>query len=87
MAPDPRALFERVPPGWSEVLFDGRRYGLTRTVRLGGRVQDVYAEELGGTDVISANLYRTVEGDHLRPCEMPEQKVISFLAGWTPVEP
>jgi hypothetical protein len=77
---EPRALFERVPEGWSEVVFEARRYGVTRTVRLGGRVQDLYAEELGGPDVVSANLYATAAGDQLKPCEMPAEKVLGFLA-------
>jgi hypothetical protein len=77
-----RELFERVPEGWSEVVYDGRRYGVTRTVRLGGRQQSVYAEELGGTDVVSANLYLPDAGEEaFRPCEMPAAKVRSFLAG------
>lgn len=73
---DLSSLFARVPEGWSSVLFDGRRYGITRTVSVGGRIQKVYAEELGGTDVISANLY---DGTVFRPCEMPAAKVITFL--------
>ena len=36
-------------------------------------------EELGGTDYISLNLYRTKAGALLRPCEMPEAKVIAFV--------
>jgi hypothetical protein len=80
-----RELFERVPEGWSAVVYDGRRYGVTRTVRLGGRQQSVYAEELGGTDVVSANLYLPDAGDEaFRPCEMPAAKVVAFLAGLQP---
>jgi peptide-methionine (S)-S-oxide reductase len=80
-----RDLFERLPEGWSEVEYDGRRYGVTRTVRVGGRQQSVYAEELGGTDVISANLYLPDRGDEaFRPCEMPAAKVRSFLARMRP---
>ena len=36
-----RELFARLPGGGSEVAYDGRRYGVTRTVRLGGRQQSV----------------------------------------------
>lgn len=79
------ALFERVPEGWSEASYDGRRWGVTRTVRLGGRQQSIYAEELGGTDVVSANLYLPSEGEEaFRPCEMPAEKVRSFLEGMRP---
>ncbi|WP_435747223.1 hypothetical protein [Nocardioides sp. SYSU DS0663] len=82
---DLSALFDRLPVGWSEVTYDGRRYAVTRTVRVGGRQESVYAEELGGADVVSANLYRTSAGDRLKPCEMPAEKVLAFLRGWRPV--
>lgn len=76
---DYAALFERVPVGWSEVTYAGRRYGVTRSVAAGGRAWAVYAEELGGSDVVSANLYLTAGGPQLKPCEMPEAKVVDFL--------
>lgn len=77
------AEFDRIPEGWTRVGFRGRPYGLTKTVRAGGAAVAVYAEELGGADVVSANAYR-VDGEwQLRPCEMPAQKVLDFLAGWT----
>ena len=80
-------LVERLPVGWSEVTYAGRRWGVTRTVRLAGRQQSVYAEELGGTDVVSANLYVPEDGaERFRPCEMPAEKVLAFLAGCVPVE-
>ncbi len=75
-------LLDRVPEGWTAVSYGGRAYGLRRTSRAGGRSVAVYAEELGGSDVISANVYRTGSGDVLRPCEMPAAAVLSFLAGW-----
>jgi hypothetical protein len=83
---DYAALFERVPVGWSEVVYAGRRYGLTRSVAAQGRAMAVYAEELGGQDVVSANLYLTESGPQLRACEMPAAKVVDFLAGFEPVE-
>lgn len=72
------ALFERVPLGWSEVTWAGRRYGVTRSVHAGGRSLKVYAEQLGGPDVVSANLYLS-GAEELRPCEMPAAKVLAFL--------
>lgn len=79
---DVSAAFARIPVGWSARRFDGHRYGVTRTVSADGRIQKIYAEELGGTDVISANLYFE---DRFRPCEMPAAKVLAFLSGSTPV--
>jgi peptide-methionine (S)-S-oxide reductase len=74
-------LFERVPVGWSVMTYDGRRYGVTRTTKLNGRSESILAEALDGSDLVSANLYRTHEHDLLKPCEMPEQKVLDFLRG------
>lgn len=82
--PDLTTLVDRVPEGWTAVTYQGRRYGLSRTSRAGGRSVSVYAEELGGVDVVSSNVYRTAAGDLLRPCEMPAAKVLAFLSGWSP---
>ncbi len=81
---DLSALFARVPEGWSLVEYDGRRYSVTRTLHLMGRSESILAEELGGTDLVSANLYRLDDHDELKPCEMPEAKVLAFLEGLTP---
>jgi len=86
---EPRAgilqtLVDLVPEGWTLVRFQGRPYGLIRTTRAGGKSISVLAHELGGHDLVSANIYRTTEGDLLRACEMPEQKVLDFLRGWRP---
>lgn len=79
-------LLDRVPEGWTLVCFEGRCYGLSRTTRAGGAAVAVFAEELGGSDVISANVYRTSAGDVLRPCEMPAARVLDFLQGWCPAD-
>jgi hypothetical protein len=81
---DVGALFERVPEGWSLVEYAGRRWAVTRTVHAHGSSESILAEELGGTDIVSANLYRLQAHDVLKPCEMPEQKVLDFLDGLTP---
>jgi len=82
--PDLAALVDRIPEGWTLVKYEGRRYGLTRTTRVNGRSIGVFANELGGSDLISANMYRTLVADHLRPCEMSDVKVLAFLRGWAP---
>lgn len=73
------SLAERFPEGWSVATYVGRRYGVTRTVHAGGRSMSVYAEELGGTHVVSANIYLTRAHEELRPCEMPAAEVLDFL--------
>jgi hypothetical protein len=81
---DLSALFARVPEGWSQVEYAGRGWAVTRTVHADGRSQSILAEELGGTGLVSANLYRLEDHDLLKPCEMPEAKVLAFLRGLTP---
>ncbi len=46
----------------------------------------VYAEELGGRDIVSANLYVTGAGAQLKACEMPAAKVVDFLEHFEPVD-
>ena len=76
-------LLARVPEGWTEVGYANRRWGLRGTSRVGAAAVSVYAEQLGGTDVVSANVYRTGSGLALRPCEMPAATVLAFLRGWS----
>ena len=67
------------------VSYRGRRYGLTRRTHGDGRIVTIYAEELGGTDVVSANIYRVSSGDMLRACEMPDAKVLDSSAPGEPI--
>ena len=78
-------LLDRVPIGWSETTYAGRRWGVTRAQSAGGRTTSVYAEELGGTDVVSTNAYLVGGAWVLKPCEMPEEKVRAFLKEQQPV--
>jgi hypothetical protein len=80
--PSLESLVDRVPEGWTAVSYAGRRYGLSRTTHAGGRSVSVFAEELDGSDVVSANVFRLSGGAELRPCEMPAAKVLDFLEGW-----
>jgi hypothetical protein len=72
-------LLARAPDGWSEGTYDGRRWSVVKTARVAGRAVSVYAQELGGTDVVSTNVYLTGAAEELRPCEMPAEKVLAFL--------
>ncbi len=80
-----RAAWAALPPGYTQGRYEGRRYGLTVTVSDDGRRWWLFAEELGGTDVVSANLF-VLNGDRtiLKPCEMPEAKVKDFILGFRP---
>ncbi len=73
------------PRGWFTARYDGRRYGVSNTAHANGRSAKLYAEELGGPDRISLNIYAPPSGDPaLRPCEMPIDKVTAFVLGAVP---
>jgi len=71
--------YDALPLGSFEGVFEYMRYGVTRTESPDKKRGWLYAEELGGTDHISLNLYRLESGLRLKPCEMPKQKVIDFV--------
>lgn len=74
--------FDALPEGGYGGTFQGRRYRITKAVMATGRSQKLQAEELGGNDYISFNLYRLADGAALlKPCEMPESKVVAFILG------
>ena len=84
MTADPAflAAFDALPFGGYGGTFDGRRYRVTKSRMANGRSQKLEAEELGGPDYISFNLYRLATGATLlKPCEMPEAKVTAFVLG------
>lgn len=73
------ALIQAIPEGWSRAIIDGRAWVVTRTTRASGKVISVEAEQLGTTEQFGANVWITSEGAVLRPCEVPEAKVMRFL--------
>jgi hypothetical protein len=82
---DFRVALDLISEGYGEGSFDDRRYGVTLDASADRRRRWLYAEELGGTDRISFNLYALSEGRLvLRPCEMPDAKVIDFVLRFVP---
>ena len=80
--PDFVEAFDRLPVGGYGGSYEGRRYRITKAQMSNGRSQKLEAEELGGPDYISFNLYRLASGQALlKPCEMPEDKVVRFVMG------
>ncbi len=76
------STFDQWPEGGYGGTYEGRRYRVTKTLMATGRSQKLEAEELGGNDYISFHLYRLADGSALlKPCEMPEDKVIAFVLG------
>lgn len=74
--------FDALPTGGYGGTYLGKRYRITKRQMSNGRSQKLEAEELGGSDYISFNLYRLATGQVLlKPCEMPEDKVVEFVLG------
>ncbi|MEO6013782.1 MAG: hypothetical protein ABIQ30_09400 [Devosia sp.] len=73
------------PLGYFTATYNDRRYGVTRSVHANGRSMKLWAEELGGADRISLNIYQPPSGDPaLKPCEMPIDKVTAFVLSAIP---
>lgn len=74
-----KEIILKIPIGYSEIIYEYRKYGVTRTDFNSGKSLKIFAKELSGKDFISFNYYMTNQDDLLKPCEMPSQKVIDFL--------
>jgi hypothetical protein len=68
-----------LPNGANDVRYQGKRYLLRKETLLDGKLLKIYAEELGGNNIVSGNYYSTMKGGMLKPCEMSDQKVIDFI--------
>lgn len=74
-----------LPEGYAEGHFGGKRWGVT--VKRSDDLKRIwlYAEELGGSDIVSFNAYRLSSGGfQLKPCEMSSDKVVAFVLGFIP---
>lgn len=75
-----QARLDGFPEGYFEAVYRGRRYGARKATFNKGRSVKLVADELGGRDYVSLNLYRLADGRALlKPCEMPAQKVADFI--------
>ena len=71
-----------ISDGSYDVLYKQKRYLLSKQTLLSGKLIKLYAKELGGNDFISLNYYVTIgSGGLLKPCEMPQKKVMEFVLG------
>ncbi len=68
-----------LPNGANDVMYQDKRYLLRKETLLEGKLLKVYAEELGGNDIVSGNYYPTMKQGMLKPCEMSDKKVIDFV--------
>ena len=68
-----------LPVGTFRGTAHGKDWVVTRSLVAGGKGEKLVAEALDGSDYISLNLYHLGSGDQLKPCEMPEAKVLEFV--------
>ena len=68
-----------LPNGANDVYYLKKRYLLRKETLSKGKLLKIYAEELGGNDIVSGNYYPTMKEGLLKPCEMSDQKVIDFV--------
>ena len=82
-APDIVERLQDLPTGTFDAQSGGRRYIATKSTFAEGRAIKLVAEERGGPDYISLNLYVLDAGARLYPCEMPVAKVVAFVRDLT----
>lgn len=68
-----------IPEGTSRATFANRLYIVTKSTFNDGNSFKFFAEEAGGNDYISLNLYKTKDAIYLKPCEQPILKSLNFL--------
>ncbi|PIB23003.1 peptide methionine sulfoxide reductase [Maribacter sp. 4G9] len=79
--------FQKFPEGYSEGMYKGKKYGISKSTFNQGKSFKLFAEELGGSDYISLNYYMTKEKELLKPCEMSAAKVVDFINMVKPMDP
>lgn len=68
-----------IPEGISRATFENRFYIVSRKSYNGGQSFKFFAEEVGGRDYLSLNVYKTKERIYIKPCEQPISKSQNFL--------
>ncbi|MEL6567383.1 MAG: hypothetical protein AAFQ22_03120 [Pseudomonadota bacterium] len=78
------SALKALPKGYSTGDYAGASWGVTVERSEDGRRVKLYGEALGGADHVSFNLYVVGGEPRLKPCEMPERKVVAFVLDYTP---
>ncbi|MDA7922054.1 hypothetical protein N9Z18_02665 [Verrucomicrobiales bacterium] len=81
-----RELLNSIPEGTSRGQYREKTYLVSKSLHNDGQSIKLFAEEAGGDDFVSLNFYETSQGESLKPCEMPEEKVLTFLREYKPTE-
>nr|WP_245206540.1 MULTISPECIES: hypothetical protein [unclassified Rhizobium] len=83
--PDFQRALAAFPAGYVEGHLNGRRWGSTVKRSDDGSRVWLFAEELGGGEIVSFNLYLlSSDRPMLRPCEMASEKVTEFVIAFVP---
>jgi len=72
-------IINGISEGYSEVIYDSKKYSITKQSFNNSKSFKIFGQELQGNNFISLNYYVTSKKEFLKPCEMPEEKVIHFL--------
>jgi hypothetical protein len=72
-------IIKKIPEGYSEGFLNTTKYSITKNTFNDGTSFKIFGRELKGNNFISFNYYITSKKEFIKPCEMPEEKVIHFL--------
>ncbi len=78
----PEWFFQKITAireGTSRAIFENRLYIVTKTIFNMGQSFKFFAQEAGGSDYVSLNVYQTKERTYIKPCEQPLLKSQIFL--------
>ena len=78
----PEWFFQKIvaiPEGTSRATFENRFYIVTKSIFNDGQSFKFFAEEAGGKDYVSLNVYKTTDRIYIKPCEQPILKSQNFL--------
>lgn len=78
------AALRAIPSGTSRGHAGNTCYTVTRSDFNQGRSIKLVAEALDASDYVSLNFYDLKRGGQLAACEMPHEKVISFVLHYKP---
>lgn len=68
-----------LPEGAFYCVYKGSKYVATKHLYSNRKIIKIYAKELKGKDIVSGNYFLTISQGLLKPCEMSDEKVISFV--------
>ena len=69
----------KIQDGSTNVEYQNKKYILSKQTLQSGKIVKIFADEAGGKDFISFNMYKLKTGWELKPCEMPVDKVVNFM--------